>query len=268
MGEGKRGFTVFEDQATPRLLGVSSVEAAGRTHPVAEINAYEAIGFDVFMCMSIAVEEVTKIANAPDAIPWVKQTRCVDHEGSRRHPDLLEVIERPVEPVSRGGCRDERETAIREWQVFSGSSHKGQIGHLTRGRFRCAPHTRTRLDEVVARLIHSGDLQRQVQLKRAEAARRNAIADEVLADWLPVVSSAPGFHRWLPIPAARTLIALVAQAAQASITLAPPGALQQVDRGTLGVRICLGHPATGDDLKRALLQLRRILQSAEELSFV
>jgi DNA-binding transcriptional MocR family regulator len=122
--------------------------------------------------------------------------------------------------------------------------------------------------EVVTRLIHSGDLHRQVQLKRAEAARRNAIADEVLADWLPVVSSTPGFHRWLPIPAGRTLIALVAQAAQAGITLAPPGALQQVDRGTLGVRICLGHPATGDDLKRALLQLRRILESAEELSFV
>jgi hypothetical protein len=34
------------------------------------------------------------------------------------------------------------------------------------------------------------------------------------------------------------------------------------------VRICLCHPATGDDLKRALLQLKRILESAEELSFV
>ena len=122
--------------------------------------------------------------------------------------------------------------------------------------------------EVVTRLIHSGDLMRQVQLKRAEAARRNAIADEVLGNWLPVVSETPGFHCWLPIPAGRTLIALVAQAAQAGITLAPPGALQQVDRGTLGVRICLGHPKTHAELRRALVELRRILESAEELSFV
>lgn len=122
--------------------------------------------------------------------------------------------------------------------------------------------------EVVARLIHSGDLMRQVHLKRAEAARRNAIADEVLGNWLPATSETPGFHRWLPIPAGRTLIALVAQAAQAGITLAPPGALQQVDRGTLGVRICLGHPKTESDLRKALGQLRRILESAEELSFV
>lgn len=122
--------------------------------------------------------------------------------------------------------------------------------------------------EVVARLIHSGDLMHQVHLKRAEAARRNAIADEVLGNWLPVISETPGFHRWLPIPAGRTLIALVAQAAQAGITLAPPGALQQVDRGTLGVRICLGHPKTHDELRRALVELRKILESAEEMSFV
>jgi DNA-binding transcriptional MocR family regulator len=120
--------------------------------------------------------------------------------------------------------------------------------------------------EVVTRLIHSGDLMRQVQLKRAEAARRNAIADEVLGNWLPIVSETPGFHRWLPIPAGRTLIALVAQAAQAGITLAPPGALQQVDRGTLGVRICLGHPKTHEELKRALTEIRRILETAEEMS--
>jgi len=122
--------------------------------------------------------------------------------------------------------------------------------------------------EVVTRLIHSGELMRQVHLKRAEAARRNAIADDVLGNWLPVVSEIPGFHRWLPIPAGRTLIALVAQAAQAGITLAPPGALQQVDRGTLGVRICLGHPKTHDELRRAMIELRRILESAEEMSFV
>jgi DNA-binding transcriptional MocR family regulator len=122
--------------------------------------------------------------------------------------------------------------------------------------------------EVVARLLHSGDLMRQVQLKRTAAVRRNAIADRMLGNWLTPLSGTAGFHRWLPIPAGRTLIALVTQAAQAGITIAPPGALQQVDRGTLGIRLCLGHPATDDVLESALAELKRILESAEAISFV
>jgi DNA-binding transcriptional MocR family regulator len=123
--------------------------------------------------------------------------------------------------------------------------------------------------EVVLRLIRSGDLSRQVKLKRAEAARRNALANHILGDWLPVVTETAGFHRWLPLPAGRTLNALVAQAALAGITLAPPpGALQHLDRGALGLRICLGHPSNDGELKRALAELRRILEAAEEISFV
>jgi hypothetical protein len=101
---------------------------------------------------------------------------------------------------------------------------------------------------------------RQVLLKREVAADRNAIANDVLGNWLQ-------FHRWLPLPAGRSLIALVAQAAQAGITLAPLGALQQIDRGTLGIRLCLGHPKSDDELRHALVMLRRILESAEEMSF-
>lgn len=122
--------------------------------------------------------------------------------------------------------------------------------------------------EVVTRLIHSGDLLRQIHAKRAAAARRNAIADRVLGNWLAPMAGSAGFHRWLPIPAGRTLIALVTQAAQAGITVAPPGALQQVDRGTLGIRICLGHPAADEMLEHALSELRQILESAEAISFV
>lgn len=64
------------------------------------------------------------------------------------------------------------------------------------------------------------------------------------------------------------MIALVTQATQAGITVAPPGALQQVDRGTLGIRLCLGHPATDGILENALLELRKILEAAEAISFV
>jgi len=122
--------------------------------------------------------------------------------------------------------------------------------------------------ELVARLIHSGDLLRQVHAKRAAAIRRNDIADRLLGRWLTPLSGTPGFHRWLPIPPGRTMIALVTQAAQAGITIAPPGALQQVDRGTLGIRLCLGYPPTDSLLEKALLDLRQILESAETISFV
>jgi DNA-binding transcriptional MocR family regulator len=122
--------------------------------------------------------------------------------------------------------------------------------------------------ELVARLIHSGDLLRQAHAKRAAAARRNEIADRLLGRWLAPMQGTPGFHRWLPIPPGRTMIALVTQAAQAGITIAPPGALQQVDRGTLGIRLCLGYPSTDSLLEKALLDLRQILESAETISFV
>jgi DNA-binding transcriptional MocR family regulator len=122
--------------------------------------------------------------------------------------------------------------------------------------------------EAVARLIHSGDLLRQVHAKRQVASRRNEIADRVLGTWLAPMAGTAGFHRWLPIPPGRTMIALITQAAQAGITVAPPGALQQVDRGTLGIRLCLGSPATDALLERALLELRNILEAAEAISFV
>jgi hypothetical protein len=59
--------------------------------------------------------------------------------------------------------------------------------------------------------------------------------------------------------AGRTLIALIRQAAQAGITVASPGALQQMDRGTLGIRICLGccHSARNTDLLKAFGRLHQ-----------
>ena len=122
--------------------------------------------------------------------------------------------------------------------------------------------------EVVARLITSGDLARQARMKRDKAALRNTIVRRVLKEWLPPSSSAPGFHIWLPLPAGRTMNALVTQAAQAGITLAPPGSLQRMPTEHLGIRLCLGAPATEENLERALIEIRRILEMAEAISFV
>jgi DNA-binding transcriptional MocR family regulator len=122
--------------------------------------------------------------------------------------------------------------------------------------------------EVVARLIYNGGLARQAKLKRDKAALRDGIVRRILKEWLPASPAAPGFHTWLPLPAGRTLAALIAQAAQAGITLAPPGALRRMENESLGVRLCLGAPATEADLERALIEIRRILEMAEAISFV
>lgn len=122
--------------------------------------------------------------------------------------------------------------------------------------------------EVVARLINNGGMARQTRLKREKAVTRNAIVRRVLKEWLPPSTNAPGFHIWLPLPAGRTLNALVTQAAQAGITLAPPGSLQRMDTEKLGIRLCLGAPATEEDLERALIEIRQILEMAEAISFV
>ena len=123
--------------------------------------------------------------------------------------------------------------------------------------------------EVVARLIHNGGLARQARLKRDKAVARDAIARRVLEGMAAGQrNTVPGFHLWPPLPAGRTLAALIAQAAQAGITLAPPGALRRMENESLGVRLCLGAPATEADLERALIEIRRILEMAEAISFV
>jgi DNA-binding transcriptional MocR family regulator len=122
--------------------------------------------------------------------------------------------------------------------------------------------------EVLARLIQNGELARQAKLKREKAAIRGGMVRRILKEWLPPSTAVPGFHVWLPLPAGRTLAALIAQAAQAGITLAPPGALRRMESESLGVRLCLGAPTTEADLERALIEIRRILEMAEAISFV
>lgn len=122
--------------------------------------------------------------------------------------------------------------------------------------------------EVVARLIRNGGLAHQVALKRNEAAKRSAIAHRILGRYLRPSPDVAGFHVWLDLPAGRTVMALITQAALAGITLAPPGALQSLDHAQAGVRLCLGGAATEMELERALTTLRDILASAESISIV
>jgi DNA-binding transcriptional MocR family regulator len=122
--------------------------------------------------------------------------------------------------------------------------------------------------EVVSRLVRNGGLEEQARLKRAAAQARTSLAQRVLNEWLPEPARQPGFHLWLPMPAGRTITALVTQAAQAGVTVAPPGTLRSIDPADLGIRLCLGAPATETELEQALLALRGILLQPESISFV
>ncbi|MEI9803401.1 MAG: hypothetical protein WDN48_01700 [Pseudolabrys sp.] len=122
--------------------------------------------------------------------------------------------------------------------------------------------------ETVFRIIRNGSLDRQIVLKREQAALRNEIAQRVLNRWVAPTAGAPGFHIWLPLPAGRTLTAIIAQAARAGITLAPPNALQPDYLAGLGIRLCLGAPDTEAALENALSEVRSILERVEAISLV
>ncbi|MFN3348594.1 PLP-dependent aminotransferase family protein [Pseudorhodoplanes sp.] len=122
--------------------------------------------------------------------------------------------------------------------------------------------------EVVARLIENGGLARQVYLKREKAIAWGQVARRILGNRLSGSSSPAAFHVWLPLPAGRTVTALITQAALAGITLAAPVALQPLDPASSGVRLCLGAIRTQAELEGALAILRQILETAETISVV
>ena len=122
--------------------------------------------------------------------------------------------------------------------------------------------------EVVARMIESGELDTQVLAKRDTARRRHALAAHILGGRIAASSGTPAFHVWLQMPAGRTTMSLIAQAAMAGITIATPDALQSFDLMSNGVRLCLGAPDSDADVEFALQTVRSILDNAEAMSFV
>ncbi len=122
--------------------------------------------------------------------------------------------------------------------------------------------------EVTTRLICGGGLARQIGLKREQARLRYDLAHRILGERLHSTSPIGSFHVWLPLPAGRTMGALLTQAALAGITLAPPTALQPLDPSSAGVRLCLGGVDGAPELERVLGTVRDILATAETMSFV
>lgn len=120
--------------------------------------------------------------------------------------------------------------------------------------------------EATARIIQSGDLDRQIARKRIAAAERTTLAFDILGEFVQPVT-VPSFHVWLNMPTGRTSSGLVAQAALAGVTIAAPNPLSVVSSGD-GVRLCLGAAGSIDSLSRALTTLSEILSDTEEMALV
>jgi len=123
------------------------------------------------------------------------------------------------------------------------------------------------MTEVVVQMMLSGELDRQIVMKRAAAAERTLIARQILGERLQP-SDVPAFHVWLNLPAGRTASGLVAQAALSGITLAAPNPLSMASAGREGIRLCLGAARSPNHLKRALNAVREILTDTEEMALV
>lgn len=265
------GMTALSAQNGYRLHGVAT-DAHGLI-PEALDRAFSETGAKVLFCMPTL--------QTPTGVTMPEERRDAIAEIVRKHGAyLIEddayafLFEAPPRPISRripersfyvvsfAKCLA---PGLRIAAMIAPASLRDRCNNAIRATGWMATPV---MAEVIARLIHNGGLIRQVKRKREKAAIRNEIASRVLGTWLPAISSPPGFHRWLPLPMGRTLNALVTQAAHAGITLAPPGALQQVDRETLGIRICLGHPSTEADLEKAIVEIRRILEMTEAISFI
>jgi len=122
--------------------------------------------------------------------------------------------------------------------------------------------------EVTTRMIENGLMARQVKAKRAAAAERTEVARARLGPALDLMSDVPAFHVWMRLPPGRAPVGLMAQAAQAGITVAAPTPLQPLDTMGNGVRICLGGAPDIAALDGALKTLGDILQGTEAMSLV
>lgn len=113
------------------------------------------------------------------------------------------------------------------------------------------------------RLMADGSAARIARAKRADAAKRQAVAARVLAGFT-VKADPRAYHLWLELPASWRAERLIAAAARQGIALAPASAFAAAEgHAPNAVRIALASPPL-DVLERALEMLARILRAGPE----
>jgi DNA-binding transcriptional MocR family regulator len=122
--------------------------------------------------------------------------------------------------------------------------------------------------EIGARWIEDGTARDLLLWQRAELARRNQKAAEVLAG-LPMRANPHGLHVWLPLPEDWDEQGFVNSASLRGVAIAPGSAFHigpEPAQGR-GVRLCLGGPDESD-LQQALTTVARLMRNVPEPNFL
>jgi len=118
------------------------------------------------------------------------------------------------------------------------------------------------LAEVATRLIASGDLDRLLAAKRAEAKVRQRIAAEIFAG-LDVTAHPTSFHLWLELPERQSADAIAATLNREEVLVSPSSeSVAAADVRANGMRVALGAIRDLNDLRKGLERVRKVIDEA------
>jgi DNA-binding transcriptional MocR family regulator len=113
--------------------------------------------------------------------------------------------------------------------------------------------------EIAAMWVESDEIDRLIELRRAELIARNALALEILGD-RALYCHPCGHHIWLELPPPWTSELFVVRAEQLGVAI-NNGEWFLVDHGPAAeaVRVCIGNAPGRDELRWALQTLDRLI---------
>lgn len=122
------------------------------------------------------------------------------------------------------------------------------------------------MGEIAMRWILDGTTTRLINWHRKEAAARNAIVNSVL-DGYTVDGHPTAYHLWLHLPDHARADDVVAGCAARGIAVTGPAAFcPEHTPVPNAVRVCIGSPASRDDLHQGLMILKDVIESPARIS--
>lgn len=118
--------------------------------------------------------------------------------------------------------------------------------------------------EIAARWVTDGTARELLLWQRAALAERHQIAREVLGE-LPNFTHPSSLHIWLPLPASWSVDQLVTHARLRGVAVAPASAFAvNASSNPQAVRVSVGSPPTGQDLRHGLTTITTLLAGEPE----
>jgi DNA-binding transcriptional MocR family regulator len=222
-----------------------------------------------------ALYTLPTLHNPTTATMPVERRRSLAEVAERHAVMLIEddvygfLAERPLPPLA---------SFAPEHAFYLTSTSKSFLPALRVGYVHCPPALIERVAAAVrattytapplmarlaSRWIEDGTADRLAREKRDEMARRQALAQRLLARWR--YRSAPGAaHLWLSLPEPWEGEAFAAAARRRGVGVTPAAAFAVGRHVPRAVRVCIGTPPTADLLERGLTRLAALLAAAPE----